>query len=85
MERAAGENGSLQHVEVRRIDARDIHFAERESLIRARDEGGLSGDGRGIVQLDVVVGVARARQPVHEGDAGDPWLSCNAPAQLVDG
>ena len=41
IERATGENGSLQHVEVRRLDARDGRLAERQSWIRARDAGRL--------------------------------------------
>ena len=36
VERATGENGCLQHVEIRRIDRRDRRFAERRRCIRAR-------------------------------------------------
>ena len=84
IERATGENRSLQHVEVRRLDARDSRLAERRSWIRARDAGRLGGDCRVIGKLDVGLGAGGTRKPVHEGDAGDPWLRCNAPAQLLD-
>ena len=78
IERASGENRSFQHVEVGRIDACDICLAERPSWICVRRRGLV------IVQLDTRVGVERAWKPVHEGNAGDPWLRFNTPAQLLD-